>query len=155
MKFKEWLVNGVVSAFFRLTCRLHCDDLDRLPKKGPAIIISNHTSVYEGPLYYVQLRPRRTVALAKKELWDHWATRMAMTAWDSIPVDRQGVDIKAIRRCMGVLDQGNFLCIAPEGHRSKDGSLLRGRPGTTFLQLKLVFQCIPWFIGGLWILEKT
>jgi len=91
MTFKERFVNFVVSLLFHITCRVEVDGLEYVPLKGPAILISNHTTFLEGPLFYIKLRPRRTVALAKIELWEKGLTRLAMEAWQSIPVDRGGL----------------------------------------------------------------
>ncbi len=100
-------------------------------------------------MFYIMLRPRRTIALAKRELWDKWFSRMVMEAWQSIPVDRGGMDMKAIRGCFKVLDDGNFLCIAPEGTRSKSGALKKALPGTTFFASRKGVPIYPMVQWGL------
>ena len=132
MGIRAWFFNGALGLLFRLLVRIEDRDLRRLPLRGPAILITNHTSNIEGPLLYVRMRPRPTIAMAKTELWKSFATRMMMQAWGAIPVRRGRLDRKALARCARVLDQGQFLCIAPEGTRSKDGTLLRGQPGATW-----------------------
>ncbi len=149
MTIKERIVNFVVSTFFRLTCKVEVRGLENVPLKGPGILISNHTTFYEGPLFYIKLRPRKTRALAKRELWDHTFTRMAMEAWKSVKVDRGGMDMKAIRGCLGVLDDGDFLCIAPEGARSKTGALKKAMPGTTFFASRKGVPVYPFVQWGL------
>ena len=149
MTFREFWVNAVVSLFFRLTCDVGIEGAEKVPIEGPAILISNHTTFFEGPLYYVKLRPRRTIALAKKELWNRAFTRSVMKAWRSIPVDRGGMDMTAIRRCFGVLDEGDFLCIAPEGTRSATGALKRAMPGTTFFASRQGVPIYPMVQWGL------
>lgn len=149
MTFKERIVNAIVAGFFRVTIKLEVEGLDNVPAEGPGIVIANHTSFFEGPLFYIVFRPRRTIALAKKELWDSFFTRAAMTAWKSVPVDRGGMDMKAIRGCFNVLDEGNFLCIAPEGTRSKDGALKRAMPGTTFFASRKGVPCYPLVVWGI------
>ncbi len=149
MTFKERIVNAIVAGFFRLTIKLEVEGLENVPAEGPGIVIANHTSFFEGPLFYLIFRPRRTIALAKKELWDSFLTRAAMTAWQSVPVDRGGLDMKAIRGCFNVLDDGNFLCIAPEGTRSKDGALKRAMPGTTFFASRKEVPLYPLVVWGI------
>ena len=147
MTFKEHLVNGIVSLFLKLTCKVEIEGVEKIPQSGPAILITNHTTTLEGPLFYMSLRPRRTIALAKRELWEHFFTRMAMEAWQSIPIDRGGMDMKAIRSCFSVLDDGNFLCIAPEGTRSKNGALKKAMPGTTFFASRQgvpIYTMVQW-----------
>lgn len=89
---------------FRFACKVEIEGAEKIPQTGPAILITNHTTVFEGPLFYISLRPRHTIALAKRELWGHGLTRVAMEAWRSILVDRGGMDMKAIRGCFSVLD---------------------------------------------------
>ena len=152
MSLRERFVNFVVRVFLRVSCKLDVQELNRMPLKGPAIFISNHTSNIEGPLYYVFLRPRKTIALAKKELWDKPFTRLAMNAWNSIPVERGGFDMKSMRSCFSVLGEGNILCIAPEGTRSRDGVLQRGMPGTTFFASREsvpIYPMVQWGLGDL------
>lgn len=132
MGIRATLVNNGINLLFRLFCTIDDRDLRKLPLRGPAILISNHTSNLEGPLFYVRLRPRPTIAIAKIELWKFFATRMLMEAWDAIPVRRGRLDRNAIKRASQVLKNGEYLCIAPEGRRSKDGALLRGQPGATW-----------------------
>jgi 1-acyl-sn-glycerol-3-phosphate acyltransferase len=132
MEVRERFANSVIYWLFRLLCRLDVKGLESLPQSGPGVIITNHTSNLEGPLLYVLMRPRPTIAMAKVELWDFFATRMLMEAWKAIPLHRGRLDRKAMERSWKTLDEGKFLCIAPEGKRSKNGTLLRALPGATY-----------------------
>ncbi|MEI8094026.1 MAG: lysophospholipid acyltransferase family protein [Spirochaetales bacterium] len=132
MQPREALVNFVIFYLFRLLCRLDVQGMRRLPPVGPGVIITNHTSNLEGPLLYVMMRPRPTIAMAKAELWKFFATRMLMQAWKAIPLHRGRLDRQAMARSWKVLDDRKFLCIAPEGKRSKTGVLLRALPGATY-----------------------
>ena len=149
MTFKERAVNTAVKLLLRISCKIQIKGMEKIPLEGPAIIITNHTTNLEGPLFYISLRPRKTRALAKRELWKNLFTKMAMEAWESVPVERGGVDMKAIRSCFGVLDDGNFLCIAPEGTRSKDGALKKAMPGTTFFASRKRVPIYPMVQWGL------
>ncbi len=132
MGIRASVINASIGFLFRVFCRIEDSDLRLLPQSGPAILISNHTSNLEGPLFYVRLRPRTTIAMAKIELWKFFVTRMIMEAWKAVPVRRGRLDRSALARCTRVLTKGDFLCIAPEGRRSKDGTLLRGQPGAAW-----------------------
>jgi 1-acyl-sn-glycerol-3-phosphate acyltransferase len=113
--------------------RISVADLYRLPMDGPAILLSNHTSNVEGPLYYVFMAPRKATALGKVELWNNILTRFLMNTWDVIPVRRGRLDRPALERARLALANGEFLGIAPEGTRSKSGTLQRGQPGAALL----------------------
>jgi len=147
MGIRATLINSTLGIVFRIFCRIDDRDLKRLPLTGPAILITNHTSNIEGPLFYVRLRPRPTIAIAKTELWKFFATRMIMEAWDAIPLRRGRMDRRALAKCVRVLDQGEFLCIAPEGKRSRDGTLLRGQPGATWFAADkgiVIYPMVQW-----------
>ncbi len=150
---RTFLVNAAIRLAIRLTVKLDREsrnELKKVQKNGPALIITNHMSNIEGPVIYSYLRPRRTIALGKEELWDKWATRQMMEVWQCIPISRAGVDQKAIGACRQVLEEGDFLCIAPEGTRSRDGRLIQAKPGVTLFTKPE----IPVYPIAVWGLEK-
>lgn len=147
MGIRSAVINFSIGTLFRLLVRIDDRDLAKLPLHGPAILISNHTSNLEGPLFYVRLRPRVTIAMAKSELWSFFVTRMIMQAWKAIPLRRGRLDRGALAKCTRVLERGEFLCIAPEGKRSKDGKLLRGQPGAPWFALDKnipIYPMVQW-----------
>ena len=133
MTLTERFVNAAMRVALRLVCRLDVSELRRLPEHGPGFLMTNHTSNVEGPALYVFVQPRSATAMAKRELWHNPITRFIMQIWKTIPVDRGRVDKRAIRRCLAALDSGMFLGVAPEGTRSKTGSLGQGHPGIAML----------------------
>ena len=150
---KAFLVNSAIRLAILLTVKLDRKsraELQKVQKNGPALIITNHMSNIEGPVLYSYLRPRRTIALGKEELWKKWATKQVMEVWQCIPISRAGVDQKAIGACRGVLEQEDFLCLAPEGTRSRDGRLLKAKTGITLF----VRPEIPVYPIAIWGLEK-
>lgn len=143
MTLKERIINGLIRTAFNTLCRIDKSELKNIPEKGPAILITNHVSNLEGPLFYVNLRPRKTIAMAKAELFDKFFTRQILSTWEAVPIKRGAVDIQAMKSCFKVLDEGKFLCIAPEGTRSKNGQLIRGKAGTTFFATEKKVPIIP------------
>ena len=131
--YTERIVNALLRTAFQLIARMDTDGLRRLPRRGPGILMTNHTSNLEGPAYYVFMAPRPTTALGKRELWDRWFTRFLMNLWGVIPVSRGQVDRAALRSAYRALDRGAFLGIAPEGTRSSSGRLTRGLPGIALI----------------------
>ncbi|SIQ66864.1 1-acyl-sn-glycerol-3-phosphate acyltransferase [Alkalispirochaeta americana] len=137
------IVNGLILVLLRVFFVVDCRELKKIPRQGPAILASNHTTNFEGPIYYTLLRGRRVTALGKKELWKNPLTRFLMQVWDIIPLNRSGPDRKAFRRAKMALDQGAFLGIAPEGTRSMSGELQKGRPGAAMLAVEAQVPIIP------------
>ena len=81
MKISERIVNSLLRGLFRILFKVDTSPLKEVMQEGPAIIISNHISIFEGPLLYVFMQPRPLIALAKKELWDKAVTRYLMNIW--------------------------------------------------------------------------
>ena len=63
--------------------------------------------------------------------------------------------MQAMKNCFKVLEEGDFLCIAPEGTRSKTGQLLRGKAGTTFIATQQKVPIIPMVHWGIIDLNKN
>ena len=147
MKFKERVLNAFTRLLLRAACRIDAEEMKLIPWDGPALLLSNHVTNIEGPLYYVFLRPRKMTALAKRELWDNPVTRLFMNTWNIIPIARGGVDSNAMRECMRALDEGYILGMAAEGTRSKTGRLRKGQPGATLLATRKdvpLFPIVHW-----------
>jgi len=146
---KERIINSLIRTALNTVYNIDKTDLAKIPKEGPAILITNHVSNLEGPLFYVNLRPRKTIAMAKAELFDKFFTRAILSTWNAVPIKRGSIDMQAMKACFKVLEENNFLCIAPEGTRSKTGKLIRGKGGTTFFATQKKVPIIPMAQWGL------
>jgi 1-acyl-sn-glycerol-3-phosphate acyltransferase len=120
-----------------------------VPQRGPAILASNHLSFADhffGPL---PLR-RQVIFLAKAEYFTGRGlkgliTRAFFSALGQIPMDRGGgaASERALRTGLRVLEEGKLLGIYPEGTRSPDGRLYRGKTGIARLALEGQVPVIP------------
>ena len=63
-------------------------------------------------------------------------------------VDRFNPDLKALRKMIALMEEGKCLVIAPEGTRSRVGSLIEGKPGVTYLAARSGFPVVPVAITG-------
>lgn len=151
----ERTVSAVIRGLVRLLCRIETNELNKIPARGPAILVSNHSTTLEGPIYYVMLHPRPRTALGKQELWDNPLTRFLMELWGIIPLNRRGADRRAMSRARAALDRGDFLGIAPEGTRSRSGELQRGRPGAAMIATAQRVPIIPMVQWGIQDLRRN
>lgn len=149
MTSREIIGNAIVSLLAQITCTIDATDFLKIPPQGPAILLSNHTSNIEGPIIYINLRPRRATAIAKIELWKNPITRFLMNAWEVIPVRRGEINRATLRACFQALDNGYILGVAPEGTRSRSGILRTGQPGATYLATHSKAPIIPMVQWGL------
>ncbi|MEU0685551.1 lysophospholipid acyltransferase family protein [Streptomyces uncialis] len=143
------LKHVLLGPLLRLLFRPRIEGLERVPETGAAIIAGNHLSFADHFLMPAILR-RRITFLAKAEYFTGPGLRGRLTAAffrsaGQIPVDRSGKEAgqAAIREGLGVLSQGELLGIYPEGTRSHDGRLYKGKVGVAAMALKAGVPVIP------------
>lgn len=131
----RWISVRFIRLAARVLLRVQTMGLEHMPASGAAILVTNHVNFIEPLLLYVLL-PRQVTGLAKAELWGNPISRWVAQSWGSIPIRRGEIDLAAIRRALQVLQEGGVLGLAPEGTRSHDGRLRRGRAGVALLALR-------------------
>jgi 1-acyl-sn-glycerol-3-phosphate acyltransferase len=120
------------------------EGLENVPESGPAILAANHVSFLDS--FFIPLvLPRRVTYLAKAEYWDSWRTRWFFESVGQIPVRRQDSEKAraALDAGLRVLDAGGLLGIYPEGTRSLDGRLYKGRTGVARMAQRAGCPVIP------------
>jgi len=142
-RFLRWLVLLLVAGITTILCKIEKEELDKIPTNGPMILAMNHIGSIEVPLLRAHVRPRRVISLAKIETWDNVLMGWLFDLWESIPIRRGEVDVSALHRCLDCVSAGDFLGVAPEGTRSRDGKLLSGRPGIVMIGLHSGAPIVP------------
>ena len=129
--------------------RLNVTGLHHVPAEGPAIFCPNHISFIDS-LVLPCVLPRRISYVGKAEYMDSWKTRHIFPAIGMIPIDRGGgsASQRALDTAARVLDQGELFGIYPEGTRSRDGRLHRGKTGPARLALRTGAPIIPVGLRG-------
>ena len=118
--------------------------LDNIPSVGPALLAPNHLSFIDSP-FTMSLMPRRTLAVGKAEYLDDWKTKHFFPATGMIPLDRSGGNASqvALDTAAAALDRGDLFLIYPEGTRTRDGYLHKGKTGVARLALRTGAPIIP------------
>jgi 1-acyl-sn-glycerol-3-phosphate acyltransferase len=137
------LVNFMIKRIVRLLCRVDDSQWHKFPIEGPLIIAANHINFLDAPVMYTHLLPRPLSGFAKTETWDNPLTAWLFDLWGAIPLRRGEADVAAMRAGMKALAEGKFLAVAPEGTRSRDGTLGEGHPGIVILSLKKATPILP------------
>ena len=134
----------------RLLFRPRAVGLENVPAEGPAILAANHLSFLDDLLLPLVVPRRKVVFLAKAEYFDRWYLRWFFRGASVIPVRRESRSAAeaAIRAGVEALGRGHLLGIFPEGTRSPDGRLYRGRTGVARLALESGAPVIPVAILG-------
>jgi 1-acyl-sn-glycerol-3-phosphate acyltransferase len=139
----------VLGPLLRLLFRPWVEGLENVPDKGPAIIASNHLS-FSDSIFMPLMVPRRVTFLAKADYFTGRGLKGRLTAGffkgvGQLPVDRSGgkASEAALRTGLRVLAKGELLGIYPEGTRSPDGRLYRGKTGVARMALEAGVPVIP------------
>lgn len=138
----------------RVIFRPQAEGLEQVPEEGPAILASNHLS-YADWLFMPLTLPRRVSFVAKAEYFNSpgikgWFQKHFFRGSGQIPIDRSGANAAegALISAKTVLGRGELFGIYPEGTRSHDGKLYRGKTGVARLALETGVPVIPVAVVG-------
>jgi len=150
-----WLLKWVLlGPMLRLVFRPRIEGAENVPLEGPAILASNHLS-YADWLFMPLTLPRRVTFVAKAEYFTGkglkgFLQRFFFAGAGQVPIDRSGASAAqgALLSAMKVLRRGELFGIYPEGTRSHDGRLYRGKTGVARLALESKVPVIPIGVVG-------
>jgi 1-acyl-sn-glycerol-3-phosphate acyltransferase len=119
------------------------EGMEHIPSSGPAILASNHLSFLDS-IFLPAVCDRPIYFLGKSDYFEGWR-RHFFEGLGVMPVQRQGGDAgeASLRKGREILDKGHLLGIYPEGTRSPDGRLYRGKTGPVRLALRTGAAIIP------------
>lgn len=149
--FLKWVALGPL---LRVIFRPRVSGGHNVPSEGPAILASNHLS-YADWLFMPLTLPRRVTFVAKAEYFTSpgikgWFQKKFFSGAGQVPIDRSGADAAegALRSAKRILAEGDLFGIYPEGTRSHDGKLYRGKTGVARLALETGVPVIPCAVVG-------
>ncbi|BBY09091.1 lysophospholipid acyltransferase family protein [Mycobacterium noviomagense] len=145
-----WLLKYIfMGPLLALLGRPKVEGLEYVPRTGPAILASNHLAVADS--FYLPLVVRRRITfLAKREYFTGtglkgWFLRWFYSTTGQVPIDRSSGDAAqaALETAERLLKEGKLLGMYPEGTRSPDGRLYKGKTGLARLALHTGVPVIP------------
>jgi 1-acyl-sn-glycerol-3-phosphate acyltransferase len=148
------LTRSILGPVARLIYRPVVEGADNIPLTGPLLLASNHLAFVDS-IVIPLVAPRRVAFLAKSEYftgrgvrgtWSRWL----FTAVGSVPIQRgtAGAAQEALDSALEILNDGLAFGIYPEGTRSRDGRLYRGRTGVAWLALTAGCPVVPVALSG-------
>ena len=156
-----WLVKAVVAPILRLLFRPYVTGAENLPAEGGAILAGNHTTFLDN-LIIPLVVPRKVTFLAKSDYFTGGGVKGKMqksffSGVGMIPIDRSGgaASEAALRTGLQVLRSGELLGLYPEGTRSPDGRLYRGKTGVARMALEVGVPVIPVGLIGMFALQPA
>jgi 1-acyl-sn-glycerol-3-phosphate acyltransferase len=145
-----FVVKATLGTSLRLIWRPRTEGLENIPREGAAIIASNHLSFSDSFFMPAVVPGRKVTFLAKSDYFTGRGIKGRFSRWffsavGSVPVDRSGgrASEAAVRTATRILGEGDLLGIYPEGTRSPDGRLYRGKTGVARMALEAGVPVIP------------
>ncbi|AHH95362.1 lysophospholipid acyltransferase family protein [Kutzneria viridogrisea] len=142
---KYVLLGPLLRVFFRPKVR----GLEHIPAEGGVILASNHLSVADS-FFLPLMVPRRITFPAKREYFTGTGVKGTLKRWfftgvGQVPIDRSGASAAqaALDTCVRLLRAGHIVGIYPEGTRSPDGRLYKGKTGISRMVLEAGVPVIP------------
>ena len=143
------VLHATVPPVARAVWRPTVEGIKHVPSSGPVLIASNHLSFLDSVVIPV-VAPRKVVFLAKSEYFTGtgitgWMRKAWFEGLGMVPVDREDTRaaIDSLAVALDVLRRGEAFGIYPEGTRSRDGRLYRGRTGVAQLALTAGVPVVP------------
>ena len=149
----EYLLRFVAFVMARVVYRFHVKGDEHIPTQGPAILVCNHVSFVD-PVLLMAASPRPI-----RFIMDHQIFAIPVLGWffklaKAIPIAPQKVDAatyeQAFVRARQVLDEGDLLCIFPEGAISRDGEMAEFKGGVMKLLETHPVPVVPLALRNLW-----
>ena len=147
---KHWVIGPLLTTVFRPWVK----GLENVPRTGPLIVVCNHLSFVDS-VFLPLMIDRQMAFLAKSDYFTgkgikSWFIRFFMTSAGQLPIDRSGgkASEASLNAGLQVLADGGVLAIYPEGTRSPDGRMYRGRTGVARMILEAHVPVIPAAVIG-------
>jgi 1-acyl-sn-glycerol-3-phosphate acyltransferase len=144
-----WSKFVLLGPLLRLLCRPTIEGLEHVPERGGAILASNHLAVVDS-FFLPLVVPRRITFLAKREYFTQPGFRgrlkkIFFSGVGQVPIDRASGSAAqaAMDTAVRLLREGKLLGIYPEGTRSPDGRLYKGKTGVARMALEAGVPVIP------------
>ncbi|MGW3147632.1 lysophospholipid acyltransferase family protein [Streptomyces sp. NPDC001177] len=148
------LIKAVLGPIMRLMFRPQVEGAERIPGDGPVILAGNHLTFIDS-LVLPLVTKRQVFFIGKDEYVTGKSLKGRLMAWfftgvGMIPVDRDGASggVAALMTGRRILEEGKVFGIYPEGTRSPDGRLYRGRTGIARLTLMTGAPVVPFAMIG-------
>ncbi len=145
--FAKW---SFISPFYYTYFRGKAYGLEKVPKKGPLVVVCNHGSYYDPPLLSTTIR-RPVSFMAKEELFKVPVLKELIKLYGAYPVKRGAGDRSAIRLALDALKDGWAVGLFLEGTRTKDGRIYDPKLGAALIAAKANAPILP---VSLWGVEK-
>src|SRR5512136_783877 len=148
MTFTFRFARALARMISKLVTHVDSYHIDRIPKTGPFILVSNHLGRLDAMLTFNYTDRSDVTILVAEKYKQNPVFRWFVPRLNAIWVDRFNADLGAMRTSLSRLKAGGGLVMAPEGTRSPTGALIEGRPGSGYLAAKAQVPIVPVAVTG-------
>jgi 1-acyl-sn-glycerol-3-phosphate acyltransferase len=138
--------HGICRLFMRLFSDFHFQGAEHVPEP-PFLLTANHLSYWDVPAVTAAVGKYDLPGFAAKK-YQHNLVGLLIRVGSPIWIEQNAPDRRALTIALKILGQGNAFALAPEGGRSKTGSLLKGQEGAAFLASKARVPILPIAVWG-------
>lgn len=139
------IIKGIANIVFSIFYRINYTGLEHVIMEGNIILASNHASNLD-PIFLSIVFPRQVHWMAKKELFNSKVLAFLISKLGAFPVDRDNMDIGAVKNSLRILKDDKVLGVFPEGTRVKEFDLENVKSGVALLSVKSKSPIIPAYI---------
>ncbi len=141
------VARAVIKAFLRIAFRIKVEGTENIPSEGALVVCGNHQSLCD-PLLLAMCMPFELKFMAKEELFKNRLFGGLISSLGAFPVKRGTGDIGALKLAIKVLSEGHRLVIFPEGSRSPEGYMRKGKSGAALIAVKSRANILPVGVCG-------
>ena len=159
--FYWFLKHFLLGPWLKVLFRPWIEGEENIPADGPALLVSNHLS-FSDSIFLPLMMKRRATFLAKSDYFTGTGPKGALSrlffgGTGQVPIDRSGgkASEAALNTGLRILAAGDLLALYPEGTRSHDGKLYRGRTGAARMALHAEVPVIPVAMIGTYEAQPT
>ncbi|HZI93720.1 MAG TPA: lysophospholipid acyltransferase family protein [Patescibacteria group bacterium] len=142
-----WTIKTIAWPVTHGYVRLRVLGSGNVPRKGPCIVVANHTSFVDA-IVLGSACPRRITFLITRPIYSMWRLRWFYYMMGSIPVAPEVPDPGALKAAFRTLHRGDVVGIFPEGQRMADGNLGEGKAGVALIAARSGVPVVPAAIIG-------
>lgn len=149
------VLRQTAAALARVLCRPSIEGTENVPETGPVLLAGNHLSFIDSVVIPLSLPRRRVRFLAKSDYFEGtglkgYASRTLFGSLGAMPVERGNARdaLLSLDMMLERLNEGEACVVYPEGTRSRDGRLYRGRTGVAHLAMEAKAPVVPVALAG-------
>ncbi|MDR3283722.1 MAG: 1-acyl-sn-glycerol-3-phosphate acyltransferase [Treponema sp.] len=151
MDIRRVVVTSVLKGLLNTLCKIDAEEFRKTllsvaadgKSVQPMILAINHINFLEMPVLVTQGYPLLVSGLAKDTTWKNPIMAFLFDTYQAIPINRRGAYLEAFEKAREMIERGFFMIVAPEGTRSGNGVLGRGKAGIVQLALSAGVPILP------------